>query len=97
MKNIDWDKLWIGLLLGLITPFIVLCGYYLINYQYMSIGEFIRYLILGDTYTAVISLCVLANLAAFYPFVWKEKWNGARGVLGATFVWSLIVILLKFL
>ena len=95
MKNFDWDKIWIGLLLGIIAPFIALLTYYFINYSYMTTGEFINYLIRGDMYTALISLCVLANLAAFYPFIWKEKWSGARGVLGATFLWAIVVVILK--
>jgi len=93
----DFDKTWIGVVLGLIAPTLALLGYYLINYSYMTIGHFVNYLKAGDTYTPLISLCVLANLAVFYPFIWKEKWNGAKGVLGATFIWAGLVIFLKFI
>lgn len=96
MKNIDLDKKWIGFVIGLLAPFLALCGYYLINYRYMSVGDFVDYLKLGDTYTPLVSLCVLANLAAFYPFIWKEKWEGGKGVLAATFVWAALVVFLKF-
>lgn len=96
MNNIDFDKLWIGMIIGFIAPLIALSGYYLINYSYMNIGGFIEYLKLGDSYTPLISLCVLANLAGFYPFIWKEKWNGAKGVLASTFIWATVVIFLKF-
>ncbi len=96
MKDFDFDKTWIGMILGLIAPFITLCMYYLINYRFMTISGFINYLRIGDTYTPVISLCVLANLAVFYPFIWKEKWKGAKGVLGSTFIWAAIVMFLKF-
>ena len=96
MKNIDWDKLWIGLLFGILTPFISLWTYYFINYRYMTITDFINYLELGNTYTPLISMCVLVNLAVFYPFIWKEKYQGARGVLGSTFLWALVIVYLKF-
>ena len=96
MKNIDVDKNWIGFIAGLFAPFITLLLYYLINYHYMTIRGFVNYLKLGDTYTPLISLCILANLAVFYPFIWKEKYNGARGVLAATFFWAAIVLYLKF-
>lgn len=96
MKNIDFDKMWIGAVLGFFAPFIALTGYYLINYHYMSVPKFIEYLRIGDTYTPLVSLCVLANLVAFYPFIWKEKWNGARGVIASTFIWASIVVFLKF-
>jgi hypothetical protein len=62
----------------------------------MTIDEFIKYLKLGDIYAPLISLCVLTNLAAFYPFIWKEKYKGAYGVLASTIIWAAIVMFLKF-
>lgn len=96
MKNFDWDKIWIGLIIGMTLPVIAFSLYYIINYNYMTIGKFLNYLIMGDTYTALTSMCVLSNLVGFYPFIWKEKWKAARGVLAATFIWALVVVILKF-
>ncbi len=96
MERIDLNKVWIGLIGGIISPAIALWLYYIINYSSLSVGQFINYLKLGDTYTPLISLCVLANLAVFYPFIWKEKWKGAKGVIGGTFIWAAVVVLLKF-
>ena len=96
MKNFDWDKTWIGILLGLIAPFIALLLYYLINYRYMTIPGFINFMRLGEMYTPVITLCVLSNLGVFYLFIWKEKYKGARGVLTSTFIWGAFVVYLKF-
>ncbi|MEO6903050.1 MAG: hypothetical protein ABI315_07845 [Bacteroidia bacterium] len=96
MKNVDLNKTWIGILFGLIAPSLAMLGYYYINFGYLGMNGFINYLKLGDTYTPLISLCVLSNLAVFYPFIWKEKWNGAKGVLAATFIWTAIVMYLKF-
>ena len=96
MKTINFNKTWIGIFLGLLTPSLVLLLYYMINFGYLTISGFMKYLQLGDTYTPLISLCVLGNLAVFYPFIWKEKWKGAKGVLAATFIWTAIVLFLKF-
>jgi hypothetical protein len=96
MKNIDLNKLWIGVIAGLIAPSVTLWLYYIINYRKLTIAHFIDYLRLGNTYTPLISLCVLANLAVFYPFIWKEKWSAAKGVIGATFIWATLVLFLKF-
>lgn len=96
MKNVDLDKVWIGVIAGLIAPAIALWLYYFINYRDLGIGRFIDLQKLGDTYTPLISLCVLANLAVFYPFIWKEKWRGAKGVIGATLIWAMLVLFLKF-
>jgi len=96
MRNIDWDKVWIGLLLGLLAPFIAFSIYYLINYRYMTVGGFVNYIRLGDTYTPLISLCVLSNLLPFYLMINTEKYQGTKGVLGATFIWAALIIFLKF-
>jgi hypothetical protein len=96
MKNIDWDKMWIGLVLGLSAPLIAFSGYYLINYRYMKISAFIDYLRLGDTYTPLVSLCVLSNLLPFYILINKEKYQGTKGVLAATFIWAGVIVFLKF-
>ncbi len=96
MKDFDFDKLWIGMILGLATPFITLVLYYKINFSFMTVDEFIKYLKLGDIVTSLISLCILTNLAVFYPFIWKEKYKGAYGVLASTFIWAAVVVFLKF-
>jgi hypothetical protein len=96
MKNIEWDKVWIGFALGLAAPLIAFTGYYLINYSYMQISQFINHLRLGDTYTPLVSLCVLSNLLPFYILINKERYNGTKGVLAATFVWAALIVFLKF-
>lgn len=96
MKEIDFDKTWIGFVVGLFVPFITFTIYYLINYHYMTIRGFFHYLKLGETFSPVMSLCVLVNLGVFYLFLWKEKYLGTRGVIGATFFWAAVVIYLKF-
>jgi hypothetical protein len=97
MKNIDFDKMWIGASLGLLFPFIVFMLYYQIYYSFMDIYKFIRYLNLGHIFSSVVTLCVLANLAVFYPFLWKEKYYGGRGVLLSTFIWGGFILYIKFL
>ncbi len=96
MKNVDFDKGWLGGLLGLATPFVAFLIYYRIYYSFMSIYKFIDYLKLGQIFPSVLSLCVLCNLIVFYPFLWKEKYFGARGVLASTFIWGGIIVYVKY-
>jgi 1,4-dihydroxy-2-naphthoate octaprenyltransferase len=92
----DFDKTFIGLIVGSIAPVIAMLAYFKISYGYMTLGEFLRFLKMGGNYPVFISICILINLAAFYPFIWKEKYKGAKGVLAATFLWASVVIYLKF-
>ena len=96
MKDIDFDKTWLGILLGLMAPLFAFMLYYFINYNFMTFRNFINFMKLGDTYTPIISLCVLANLAVFYLFIWKNRYKGTRGVLISTFIWAGFIVYLKF-
>jgi hypothetical protein len=96
MKNIDLNKVWIGVVAGLLIPALTLWLYYFINYRHISIERLMSFMKYDDTYIRIVSLCVITNLAVFYPFIWKEKWLGAKGVIGATFIWAALIVYLKF-
>jgi hypothetical protein len=96
MKNFIWDKLYVGMLAGILPPIIAFLTYYFLNYSYMSRGEFFRFLARGEMYTQIVTLCVLLNLVPFYLFINKEKYNATKGVLASTFIWAGVVLFLKF-
>lgn len=74
----DWDKTWIGLVIGLLTPIIVYALYY--------------FLISGTGIKDInISLCIAANLIPFYFYQKKEFNNGLKGVLISTILWAVSI------
>ena len=89
------DSMPLGVLTGIVFPVIVLCGYYFINYSYMSLSGFLNYLILGGVYLPLISLCVVANLLVFFIFIWREDYQTTRGILLSTFLYAGIVFYMK--
>ena len=46
--------------------------------------------------THVISLSVLINLIIFFIFINADSYRAAKGVIGATLIYFLIVLILKF-
>ena len=96
MKNFDFDRMWVGLIIGISTPLLEFIVYWQIKYSFMDIYKFIDYLNLGKIFPSVVTLCVLSNLVVFYPFLWKEKYFGGRGVLLATFIWGGFILYLKY-
>jgi hypothetical protein len=92
-----WNKLWIGFVLGMIAPLIVLAINYKVNNQYFRLSNFDLRNFITDVLSPLISLCVIANLGVFYLFIRKDYYNGARGVVMATFIYAIAVFAVKLL
>ena len=91
----NWDNIWLGTILGLAAPAICMVCYWKFEYGYMDMDKFIGFLVLGKIYIKLISLFVVTNLAVFFVFIWKQCNYSARGVLLATFIYTLAVAVLK--
>ena len=86
----------LGFILGIIGPMIGAVIYYFMQFSHMPLQEFFEMAIETDQLGSVISLSVIFNLFIFFFFIWKNLALSARGVILATFVYVLIVILVKF-
>jgi hypothetical protein len=90
------DSVWFGLTLGLICPWVVFVGYYIVFHRHITLKEFFNYLKLGDSFISALSVCVfLSNLLVFFIFIWTRKDKSARGVLAATFMYAFFVAIMK--
>lgn len=83
MKNFDWDKTWVGIILGILTPLIIYAIYYLLI-SHTGIKK------------VNVSLCIAANLIPFYLYQRREKNNGLKGVLISTLIWAVVIVFFTF-
>lgn len=61
------DKFWIGLLIGILFPFIVYFFYWMFFYSQISFPtRFTKYLINGHLLSNVVKMCGLGNLLLFW-------------------------------
>ncbi len=95
--NRRWNKFWIGLALGIILPLIVFLLVYLFGYSGTPFGEFLEYAFVMRALPKILSLCAIPNLAIFYFFLNREYWSATRGVIAATLLCTLGVVIIKFL
>jgi hypothetical protein len=95
-KKINFDKMWLGVALGLIAPALTMFGFYVVNFSQISIRKFIDHLVLMHIQSSLVSLCVVSNLLVFFIFIWTDKLSSARGVLLATFLYGGLVVYLKY-
>ena len=92
-----WNKFWIGLTLGVFLPLATFLLVYQIGYSDTPFSEFLQYAFVMGALVKILSMCAIPNLALFYLFLNKEYWYATRGVIAATLLCTLAVVVIKFL
>ena len=93
-----YNFLWIGVIAGVIAPLITSYLYYLtknipgITYQ-VYIENVLGYGIMSQ----ILSLCLMGNLAVFFIFLKLDRDRTAQGVLLASFIYGMVMLVFKFL
>lgn len=93
MPNRPFDKIWVGLVFGIVLPLLVMFLFYLSSYAYLTIPNFLRKMIFSAIIFKLLSLCAIINLGSFFFFYQTKNDNAARGVILATFIFAFIVML----
>jgi hypothetical protein len=91
-KTSFFDKIYIGLIAGILLPLIVFYLYFKIRH-YNDV-EFSFYLSMLHKYGLlfkIMSLCVLADLPLFYAFIQFKFWQTSKGIVMACFIYALTV------
>jgi len=92
-----WNNFWIGLALGIFLPLVTFLLVYQIGYSDTPFCEFLQYAFVIKALAKILSVCVIPNLAVFYLFLNKEYWYTTRGVITATILYTVGVVVLKFI
>ena len=91
------NKPWIGLVIGLILPFLAVLIFYMIRARPgVPLLRYIDYLISMGTFLPIVSLATLVNLLPFYIGKHFGLWYANRGIVFSIFLYVIIVILIKF-
>jgi len=92
-----FNKFWIGSALGMILPLAVFLLVYQIGYSNTPFREFMKFSLMIGALAKILSMCAIPNLAIFYLFLNKEYWRATRGIITATLLYTLAVVVIKFL
>lgn len=96
MKN-RLNDIRLGVAGGLLAPLLGFGVVYLVAFRGMTFHEYLDLLAYHKQISAVISLSVIPNLLLFFIFIWLNYLYSARGVLAATLIFAVIVVVTKFL
>lgn len=97
IKHHHFDNFWLGLFIGVFTPFMAFFLFWLFKYNYISFpSRFIWFLKFGGMWDGVIKLSALANVLPFYIFLNKYKNKTAAGIIAATMIFVFYIIYLMY-
>lgn len=85
----------LGLVTGLILPIVSLLLIWVIRYD-GGLGDFLSSFQRMSLLSKVVSLAALPNLLLFFLFIWTNRTFSARGVIFATLVVALVMLVFKF-
>ena len=80
-----------GFVTGLLVPVLAFCIYVVIFRGGERVIDVLTRFADKNVLSHVISLSVIPNLLAFLLFLWSSKELSARGVIGATLLYSFVV------
>lgn len=87
----------LGFIIGILAPILGMFIIYLIKYNGNSFDAFIKDLVrYPDTAAMVLSLSILANIVPFIYYTNRRLDLTARGILVATMLYAVLIVLLKF-
>ncbi|MEN8156490.1 MAG: hypothetical protein ABFS10_06040 [Bacteroidota bacterium] len=84
-----------GLILPVVTLVVILMVTWLIRYDGEP-GEFFTSYQSMQIFSKVLSLATIPNLLLFFLFIWTNRIYSARGVIFATLVVAMVMLVLKF-
>lgn len=91
------NNVWIGLISGLVAPFLAFALYVKFKYPEDDLIRTISSILNLGILSSIISLTLIVNLLVFFIFIWSNADRSAKGVLGATFLYGFTILYLKFL
>jgi hypothetical protein len=92
-----WDRFWVGFLPGLIAPLLSPVFFYAIKFHYYTIPEYLHYLKVPSIISPMLSFGALINGFIFFLLIRINYHNAARGVIGATILYGIPIIITKFM
>lgn len=87
---------WRGAVLGLIFPLLAYSVYSIIILESDVVSTFVQLKVI-EVHTHVLSLCTLVNLAPFFLFLNKMRYEPAQGIMFTTFLIVIVVYIINFL
>ncbi len=95
--NYKFNKLWVGLIAGLVGPLFGFIAFYAIAASHLTFSGFVKMIVNNSSaHSGIISVCLIFNLVFFYIALRKDFYRAAQGVIMATFLYAPFVVYFKY-
>lgn len=91
-----WDRFWVGFIPGLLGPLAGIVFFYAYKFSDISVHDYWEMAHKPTVLSPLLSFGVIVNLFIFFPFIWNDRYNAARGVIGATILYFIPIVITKF-
>ena len=92
------DNLKIGMVIGILAPFLGFFMYYLLRFRLFTVKEFFQVLMMQKSLlSGIISLALIVNVIVFTLFLNKRLDKIATGIFIITCVYALVALGFKWL
>lgn len=95
MRKYKYDKMIVGVALGILLPSLFIFIFYLVNYSFTSFAITIEHYYEVGRLSALLSLSLLVNLALFFILYKLDYEMAPRGLILATFLWGIAIVYFK--
>lgn len=91
------NKLWIGLIIGILFPMFWFSLYWLFFQRHVQIEETeIKYLMSAELMMNVSKICVATNLLLFYLSLNRKMVPFAKGIITSVVIYALLLAYITF-
>ena len=87
------NSIWLGILIGITMPIIAMSLFYLFSFHTLSFSDFYMMIQKMDILTQTLTICVMPSFLAFFFFYWKQYNKSAQGVVLATIILTISVVI----
>ena len=92
-----WDRFWVGFIPGILGPLFGILFFYAWQFSDRSFQTYVGMAKSPTILSPLLSFGVIINLFIFFPFIWNDRYNAARGVIGATILYAVPILVTKFM
>lgn len=86
-----------GFMFGLIVPWIVFIGLYLMKYQHITFNQYYHQSFSYSSLPVIIKFCVFGNLPFFLLFNFLKRFEFCMGIFLATLLYILVMFVVRYL